>query len=278
MIGIGKNLFKSNVKAGGAVAYDPDAQAYFTANTAITNTSDKNAINTFYLGLKSDGIYTKIKAMYLPIWGSAASCKWNLVNPLDTNLAFRLTFHGTSWSFTSSGMTPTNSYADTYFLTNYLSSVNSGHISFYSRTQYTPSPNSYLTNMGFFNGTAGRYTYIMANEGNGNCWGRFNDTSVVTTGANTNTKGLFLTTRTASNVIKTFRSNNLIINGNQTTNGKETSYSIWLGAGNNMGSLIYPTSNQYCFSSIGDGLTDTEATNFYNRVQTLMTYFGINTF
>ncbi len=44
MIGIGKNLFKGNVKAGGgAVAYDTDAQAYFTANTAITSDADKNA-------------------------------------------------------------------------------------------------------------------------------------------------------------------------------------------------------------------------------------------
>ncbi len=85
--------------AGGAVAYDTDAQAYFTANTAITSAADKNAINTFYLGLKSDGIYTKIKAMYLPLWSTATNNKWNLVNPLDTNGAFRLTF-ATGMTFT----------------------------------------------------------------------------------------------------------------------------------------------------------------------------------
>jgi hypothetical protein len=42
-----------SVKNG--VTYDADALAYFNANTAITSAADKNAINTFYLGLKSDG-------------------------------------------------------------------------------------------------------------------------------------------------------------------------------------------------------------------------------
>ena len=42
MIGIGKNIFKSNVKVGTAApVYDADALAYFTANTAITSDADK---------------------------------------------------------------------------------------------------------------------------------------------------------------------------------------------------------------------------------------------
>ena len=62
-----KGIIRPFVEGAQAVLFDADALAYITANTAITSTADKNAINTFYSGLKSDGIYTKIKAMYLPI-------------------------------------------------------------------------------------------------------------------------------------------------------------------------------------------------------------------
>ena len=109
--------------AAGGVTYDTDALAYFTANTSITSAADKNAINTFYLGLKSDGIYTKMKAMYLPIWGSAASSKWNLIN----NRTFDLSFT-TGWTYSSSGITPngTSAYADTFLIpsTNFANTKN----------------------------------------------------------------------------------------------------------------------------------------------------------
>ncbi len=64
--------------AGGAVAYDTDAQAYFTANTAITSDADKNAINTYlFVNAKSQGYYSKIKEMILPLWSTATNNKWD---------------------------------------------------------------------------------------------------------------------------------------------------------------------------------------------------------
>ena len=45
---------------------------------------------------------------------------------------------------------------------------------------------------------------------------------------------------------------------------------------NSLGTPATYTTKQCAFSSIGDGLTDAESANFYNRVQTLMTYFAIN--
>jgi hypothetical protein len=45
------------------VSYDPDAQAFITA-TNNTNNAQKNAINDFVVGLKSDGTWTKMKAVY----------------------------------------------------------------------------------------------------------------------------------------------------------------------------------------------------------------------
>ena len=91
--------------------YDADAQAYFNVNTAITSAADKNAINTFYLGLKSDNIYTKIYWMILPIWTTALNSKWNLIN----NRTYDMTF-SSGWTYASNGITPLNAFADTFLI------------------------------------------------------------------------------------------------------------------------------------------------------------------
>ena len=263
--------------AGGAVAYDADAQAYFTANTAITSTADKTAINDFYLGLKSDGIYTKIKAMYFPIWGSAATCKWNLVNPVDSNPAFRLTFT-TGWTYSSNGITPNGSsaYADTFITPSTHLSLNSAHLSFYSRTNSTGT----YTEMGVANNTTNLSAIqIVCKWTDNKFYGQVNDYDF-TDNTVADSLGFFCGSRTASNVQKTFK-NGSIVTSKTAASTFLVGYSIPIGARyiqNVAGSPGYTNySNRQCaFASIGDGLTDTEATNFYTRVNTLMTYFGIN--
>ena len=256
MIGNLNSIFKQKIKlSGGAVVYDADAQAYFTANTAITSDADKNAINTFYLGLKSDGIYTKIKAMYLPIWGSGASNKWNLIN----NRSFDL-------SFSSSGMTPANAYANTYFVPSTNGQLNSAHLSFYSRT------NSDLNQIDIGSQSSSQYHILQLRVSN--IYYALINQSGLTSGANTNSTGFYVGNRQLSNDIDLWKNGSKITNGT-TASGTRPSNSIYIGA-NNSGSAGAYSTKQCSFSSIGDGLTDTEASNFYTRVNTLMTYFGIN--
>ena len=281
MIGIGKNLFKGNVKAGGAVAYDTDALAYFTANTAITSSADKNAINDFYLGLKSDGIYTKIKAMYLPIWGSAASCKWNLVNPVDSNAAFRLTFHGTSWAYSSSGITPTNAYASTFLIPGTNLTNNNSHISVYLRTN---SDNAgcdigIQDDMGV--GVVPSTYYLMPRNSNILYGTIQTDDPNRVSGANTDSRGFYITSRTTSTSLKQYKNSSIFGTNTNTSTGTRARYSMPLGAVRYINDAGIDTYSNYSnreqsFASIGDGLTDAEASNFYTRVNTLMTYFGIN--
>ena len=258
--------------AGGAVAYDADAQAYFTANTAITSTADKNAINNFYLGLKSDGIYTKITAMYLPLWSSATNNKWNLKNPLDTNGAYRLTF-STGWTHSSSGMTPNGSsaYADT-FLTTSVIGLNSGHLSYYSRTNSTGS----YTEMGALQNLPNSYTDIGINFTGFGAFIRYNDNGGTTYATNANTTGFYIGSRQSNTLLKLFKNGSSILTSNNTANSTSSTRNIYIGAVNNVGTAAYFTNRQCSFSSIGTGLTDTDASNFYTRVNTLMTYFGIN--
>ena len=273
----------------GAVTYDADALAYFTANTAITSAADKNAINTFYLGLKSDGIYTKIKAMYLPIWGSAASSKWNLKDPRDLDAAFRLTFT-TGWTYSSSGITPngTSAYANTNLTPSTAPlTLNNTHLSFYSRT--TGNLGNVDIGQLWVNGGAQAYGLYSSS-------GRNTDNNMVAANnssdanriivAQTNASGLFVNTRTSTSSFKYFQ-NNILKGSNSNINT-----SVYQGLGQNsillsalnyfvdtnvpQNQIINYSAKQCSFASIGDGLTDAQVTNFYTRVNTLMTYFGIN--
>ncbi|TGE29791.1 hypothetical protein [Hymenobacter metallicola] len=100
---------------GGNPSIDPDAQTYLT-NAGFADTGG-HAWDAFFKGLKSAGIYPKLKAAY-PIGGSTAlSHSLNMVNPLNTDAAYRLTFpngavHGNSvMSFDQSG---NGQYAETH--------------------------------------------------------------------------------------------------------------------------------------------------------------------
>ena len=257
--------------AAGGITYDTDALAYFTANTAITSAADKNEINTFYLGLKSDGIYTKMKAMYLPIWGSAATSKWNLKNPLDTDAAFRLTF-STGWSYSSGGITPTNAFANTFLISSTSGLVqNSTHISYYSRTDNNPSSDVCMGAQ-FLTGDAGLTQMTIRNSTN-NFFCRINDNTTPVNVSNTNGTGFYIASRTSSTTIATFR-NTTKTSVSQTSSGLPVRV-MEIGRILINGASFYGA-KQCAFSSIGDGLTDAEASNFYTRVNTLMTYFGIN--
>lgn len=265
---IGTNLAittKNYAVAGSAVVYDTDAQAYFTANTAITSDADKNAINDFYLGLKSDNIYTKITAMYLPLWSSSTNNKWNLKNPLDTNAAYRLTF-STGWTHSSSGMTPTNAFANTFYTPSVNGQLNSAHLSFYSRTD------SNLNQIDIGSQTASNYQILQLRVSN--LYYALINQSGLTSGANLSSTGFYVGNRQLSNDIDLWKNGTKVTNGT-TASGTRPTNSIYIGA-NNTGSAGTFSTKQCSFATIGDGMTDTEATNFYTRVNTLMTYFGIN--
>lgn len=264
-------------KKAGGVSYDADASAYFTENTSITSDADKNAINTFYLGLKSDGIYTKIKAMYLPIWGSAASSKWNLVNPLDTNAAFRLTF-ATGFTFTSSGMTgnAASAYAETYLNPFSSLTLNNTHVSLYIGNNVTAGnkidtgslvgspPNSLLL--------ISKYTGSVAISD------QYNVTTNRLSVSNTDSRGIVIGSRISSTSHKIYRNGSVIGTETNVSSSNLPNQSMPLAAANSNGAIIQYTDSQYRFVSYGTGFNDTEAANFSTRVNTLMTYFGINTY
>jgi len=95
--------------------FDPDAQAFITAS-GITSSIEQNTLNTFVIGLKGAGLWSLIYFMHVYLGSTASTHKYNLVNPLDADAAFRLQFNG-GWTHSSTGATPNgvNAWADTFF-------------------------------------------------------------------------------------------------------------------------------------------------------------------
>lgn len=100
---------------------DSDANAYLSAvvnagGTGITPTVSAATTNMF-ISLKNAGLYNKLYTLYPALGGIAGSCKFNALNPVDTNAAFRLTFAGGGTFSQASGYigNQVNAQATTYF-------------------------------------------------------------------------------------------------------------------------------------------------------------------
>jgi hypothetical protein len=267
MIGIGKNLFKSNVKVVGGASTDPDAQAFITA-AGITDATQKSAVNQLVLDLKGYSIWTKMKAIYPIVGGSASSHKWNLKDPRDLDAAYRLNF-ATGWTHSINGMTPngTSAYADTFITPSTSLNQNNTHLSIYSRTDLNSGGASIGSNMGtplFTNQLA-----IVSKSAN-IFYSSINQASVSGI-SNTNGRGFYLAKRTSSTGI-VMQKNNTQTSVTISSSGL-SNFKLSIGATNAGGSFYYDP-NQLAFVSIGDGLTDTEATNFYTAVQNYNTTLG----
>jgi len=247
-----------------APAFDPDAQAFITA-AVITDVTQQGAINTLVLALKGYSIWTKFKAIYPIVGGTASQHKFNLKDPRDLDAAFRLTF-AVGVTHSSTGMVGNGSsgYADTFFTPSTSGMLlNSAHLGFYSRT----NSNAYQVEMGNWNNTAS--TLILIRQaGNGTV--RMNNGAFNINFANTNAQGFYLSNRTASNVIKAFKNGVVQVTSAQVSNSLPTT-KITLLAFNDNGLVQYYSTKQCAFASIGDGLTDAEAANFYTAVQAYQT-------
>ena len=130
------NLLRNSINAIKKVSgLDSDASAFITA-AGLTDATQKDAVNTLVKDMKASGLWSKMKAVYPMVGGTATSMKFNLKDPRDLDAAFRLTWSG-GWTYSATGATPngTNAYADTKFIPNNNGlSVNNNSISYYSRT------------------------------------------------------------------------------------------------------------------------------------------------
>ena len=247
---------------------DPDAQAFITA-AAITDPTQQAAINTLVVDLKGYSIWTKMKALYPFVGGTATSMKWNLKDPRDLDAAFRLLFIG-GGSWDNNGYTPngSNGYADTKLIPNNTITNSSGHLSVYSRTNLSGG-----VDMGSVSTTGGTIEDSIFSRWTDNKFYANYGTQSYPNVNNTDSRGLFITNRNSATNTTGFKNGSKVIDTAQTSLGVSLNI-MPIGAYNNNGTFQYYSNRQYAFASIGDGLTDTEAANFYTAVQSFQTTLG----
>lgn len=253
----------------GAPAFDADAQAFITA-AAITDLTQRSAINQLVVDLKAYSIWTKMKAVYPFVGGTSSTHKFNLKNPLDTNAAFRLVFNG-GWTHSNNGALPngTNGWADTFLTVGANLSLNSTHVSIYSRT------NSALDAVSIANmfGAANEEVSLWLRFTDGNSYLRVN-TSTSSSLASSNSSGFFVGNRNSSTV-QSFNRNGTRtdFNASSVATSSTANFNISSAVSNQLVRLWYDN-REYAFASIGDGLTNTDLTNFNTAVQAFQTALG----
>jgi hypothetical protein len=245
-----------------APSFDPDAQAFFDRVTTAGGTlslTEKNATNQLVLDMKSAGIWTPMKAVYPMVGASAAACAQNLKSS-----SFTGTFTS-GWTFASTGITPNgvSAYMDTTLVPSANLSITSGNFSFYSRTSTSDLPQY---DLGSQDGGGAPNTLIIKYT-NSNFYAAYGEYNATYT--NSNSQGFYVVNRNSATDTTGFKNNSKVITQSQTA--VLSTVSLYIGGLNYNGSMVQPSTKECAFSSIGDGLTDTQASNFYTAVQAFQT-------
>jgi hypothetical protein len=241
---------------GSGSAFDIDALLFFNRVTSAGGSLsliERQAVNQLVVDLKSAGIWSSMKAIYPMVGASAAACAQNL-----KSASFTGSFTS-GWTFASTGVTGngTSAYMDTNLSPSATLTQNSTHISFYSRT------NVARTAMDVNSGTTITLRLISKWSDNTSYYGV--NGAEVAGGTTATTLGLFVASRTASNAQKLYKNNSVQNSSNSVSTGLPIT-NVYLGAG-----LTFYSNRECAFASIGDGLTDTQASNLYTAVQAFQT-------
>lgn len=248
---------------------DSDALAFLQA-AGISDATIMLAINNFVLSLKENNLWNLFLCIYPIVGGTAFTHQFNLKDPRNLDAAYRLTFSG-GYTHNSNGITGNgvNSFTNTHLLANVLG-INSVSLSVYSKT----SGNNGGTEIGLSIGGASPRHNLMIQYTNGNTYFDLNNAYLGTAVAlATTSTGLYTSSRTASNVINLYRRGAIAsakTNAVTTQNTTDICFGVLSGGG-------YSSRNN-CFYAIGSGLTNTQASQLNDAVQTLQTTLGRNAY
>jgi len=271
--------------------YDPDAELFFNAESAAgvtLTTTQKNAVNQWVVDAKAAGIWTKMKAVYPFVGGTATAHKFNLKNPADTNAAFRLSFVG-GVTHSANGIqgNGTNGYANTFLNMQTVFPSGNSSIGSYNRTNVvgymlgaragtgnTGNPatnfNHSIIQVSSINISPPSAPIIVANRSGTGTAGLFQVTPTPTSQL-----GLLACSRVSSTLIYAITNSGLFTNTTNVTQTVLPNLQIALLA-LNTGTVGTFSTHQLSFAYISDSLTSTELTALRTINLTFQTTLGRN--
>lgn len=239
------------------VPIDSDAEAFITA-TGISGTN-ANAINQLVLDLKAASIWSKMKAVYPIIGGTATTHKFNLLNPQDTDAAFRLVFNG-GVTHSSSGVlfNGTNGWANT-FLNMSLEYSNQYDISLSCNIYNDYSGTGSKGHIGCQSTASSNFRLGATSSTNEISLMGTTSFSISKTVTSTTHKGFWCGSRTANNVHNFIDPTGVIDLNTNTVSSTLPNLTIGLGCRRGTTNDMYSAFG-YSFFSTGVGLTTAEMT------------------
>lgn len=271
-------LANHGIVSSSGASFDADALAFITA-ASITDNTQKTAVNTLVTDLKAYNIWTKMKALYPFVGGSATSHKFNLKDPRDLDAAFRLQFNGGS-THSATGYLPNgvNGSANTFLSPSTNQTLTSAHFSLYSRT--SDKSLSLYGGQGCYNSSTNcSYMIIRRNTDNyvgGLMWSETGGGGAFAIASTPDGRGHYMTSRISNNSLHFYKNGTSIVSNTLTQSSTSLpTNTYYLGANN--GTLGGDYDNkELAFASLGDGLTSTEASNLYTAVQLFNTTLNRN--
>jgi len=254
-------------------ALDADAEAFLLA-TSITDATITTAVNDLVVGLKTNYLWNKMRALYPFVGGTATTHKFNLKDPRDLDAAYRLTFFG-GITHSSTGADPngTTGYANTHLSASTIG-VSSIHMAFYSR-QNTHAGAGTAIDIGTGTGSGNQVLLSCGVSNNNSPASYFAAVPNISTGS---ADGFFVGSFTGDLVVGS--QNRLYKNGSTLATvfaslAASNQLPFYLFAANVSGANFF--CNRECaFASIGFGLSDADVTALNTLVQAFNTTLSRN--
>jgi hypothetical protein len=248
-----------------STTYETDAAAFFTRVTSAggsLTTTEQQAVNSLVIQMKADGIWSGMKAIYPMVGASMAACAQNLKSS-----SFTGTF-SSGWTFASTGVTGngTSAFMNTGLNASTDLTLSTNHFSYYSRTG---SVVAVTVEMGVFQ-TAFVHLRTAVNYVAGGV------SSLASFTTTTTSAGFWLGSKTANNSRKAIYNGSVQATSTVSDTTAYPNLNVYIEARNDSGSAAVFSDKQCAFASIGDGLTDTQASNFYTAVQAFQTTLSRN--
>jgi hypothetical protein len=242
--------------------------------TGITPTVSACTISLFNQIFRNN-LWDKIQAFYPMLGGNSNGTKFNAKNPVDSNSAYRLQFNG-GWSFDSDGITSngTTAYADTFLSGSSIGSLDN-HLGVYMKYNNTTLSRTWIGASA--PADFGKYFSLGYDLTPKFVYGAKSLGIVISTGSPTPVGFNIITVTQDPKAQKHFYNGELKY-ATVITNTNLITSSVVIGALNNSGSIIQYYDNTYSFATIGSGLTETDAINYTNIVNTFNACLGRNTY
>ena len=246
---------------------EPDAYwQYRSRLTGTYSTPELTAIQAFVNGLVADGLWDKIRVLYLFSLDNASDAVLNVKDSSFTATNNSMAFAARQ-GFTGNG---SNAYLATGFNPSAQGlAQNSATIGIYNRT----GPSDVGVDIGCAPSNFSSGLYFYSRNASDLFVGRVNQAFTFTSASTVAGLGLSLLTRTGASSSAVYANGSLL---ESFTTGSATppSFEVFIGGINTGGSALEFASKQYASALIADGFTATDASNFAARLETALDAFG----